>query len=50
MFCCIPDPALACLLAGDGEAMADAREGRWVAAILLAEALALLMLGSLPWS
>ncbi len=46
MYCCIPDPALASLLAGEHEVL---REARWVAGALALQALALLVIGGLPW-
>lgn len=50
MFCCVTDPDLARLLAGEAPARPDERVGRLVAGALLFQVLVLLLLGALPWS
>jgi len=49
MFCCIHDPNLASLLAGDDAAMPDANESLVICGVLALEILCLLALGSVPW-
>jgi len=49
MYCCMPDPALASLLAGTNQVASDQSEGRWVVGALALQALAFLMLSASPW-
>ena len=50
MFCCVTNPDLARLLAGEAPVMPDEREGRLVAGAILIQVRVLLLLGALPWS
>lgn len=49
MFCCVTDPDLARLLAGEADASPDERHSPWLIGALAVQALCLLALGALPW-
>lgn len=49
MFCCIHDPTLASVLAGQETAMPDARESPLIAGFLGLHVLCLVGLGAWPW-
>lgn len=49
MFCCLPDPCLANLLAGETLDIPNDREALWVIGALIVQLLALLAAGALPW-